>query len=181
MVAHAMMRGGQPPAPATASPPPGAAGVASATASPELRLDEPLGQEGWEKSMARQVLELSEKGAQRATLRLNPANLGALEVQVTTEEGEARIRFNSHHAVVREAVEAALPRLRDMFQGSGMDLVQVDVSRRDASAHQHSSGGGGGQERHEGASGAVAGFEETEIRASASPSPLSNRLIDYYA
>jgi flagellar hook-length control protein FliK len=157
------------------------AGVASASASPELRLDEPLGQEGWERSMARQVLELSEKGEQRATLRLNPANLGALEVQITTEEGEARIRFNSHHAVVREAVEAALPRLRDMFQGSGMDLVQVDVSRRDASAYQHSSAGGGGHEPHEGASGGAAGFEEAETRASASSSSVSSRLIDYYA
>jgi len=146
----------------------------------ETALDEPLGHEAWEKSMARQVLEHAGNGEQRARLRLNPANLGALDVRITTEEGEARVQFSSQHTVVREAVEAALPRLREMFQGSGIDLVEVDVSRQ-GFADQRQSGGGANDQGQGAGTGVAPVIEGLETTAAASTSSASDSLIDYYA
>ena len=146
----------------------------------ETALEEPLGHEAWEKSMARQVLEHAGNGEQRARLRLNPANLGALDVRITTEEGEARVQFSSQHSVVREAVEAALPRLREMFQESGIDLVEVDVSRQ-GFTDQRQAGGGTNDQGQGTGTGAAPAIEGLETTAAASTSSASDSLIDYYA
>ncbi len=106
-----------------------------------------LGQEAWERSLARQVLESAGDGTTRLTLRLHPATLGSIEVRVSTDEGGARVQLHSQNAAVREAMEAALPRLREMFQGSGLQLVEASVARQ---------GGFGGQPGG-GHSGSMAG------------------------
>ena len=73
---------------------------------------------------------------QGAQVKLNPANLGPMEVRIQMQNDQASIQFTSHHAVVREALEAALPRLRDMFEASGVQLVNVDVSSGQSFAQQ---------------------------------------------
>jgi flagellar hook-length control protein FliK len=71
----------------------------------------------------------------RAELRLDPPDLGPLEVRISLVDGETRVSFVAPQAAVREAVEAALPRLREMLTATGLNLGQVDVS------------GGGARER----------------------------------
>jgi flagellar hook-length control protein FliK len=51
-----------------------------------------------------------------------------MEVRIQIQNDQASIQFASHHAVVREALEAALPRLRDMLEATGVQLVDVNVS-----------------------------------------------------
>ncbi len=143
-------------------------------------LDEPLGHEAWEKSMARQVFKMAGEGGQHATLRLNPANLGTLEVRVTTEEGDARVQFSSQHTAVREAVESALPRLREMFQGSGINLVEADVSRH-GSAGQQQAGNGAGDGRQQGKPASAPSFDGLESATAVSTPTAGDSLIDYYA
>ena len=41
---------------------------------------------------------------------------------------ETSITFVSQHALVREALEATLPRLRELFSGEGLNLGEVDIS-----------------------------------------------------
>jgi flagellar hook-length control protein FliK len=65
---------------------------------------------------------------QGAEVKLNPANLGPMEVRVHVQNDQASVFFTAHHGAVREALESALPRLRDMFEASGVELVDVDVS-----------------------------------------------------
>ena len=64
----------------------------------------------------------------QADLQLNPPELGPLEVRISMVDDEARITFTASHPQVREALEMALPKLRDMLGSSGVQLLQVDVS-----------------------------------------------------
>ncbi|HIE56214.1 MAG TPA: hypothetical protein EYP90_13750 [Chromatiaceae bacterium] len=147
----------------------------------EGMIEAPVGHEAWEKSMARQLLNLAGEGEQRVALRLNPSNLGPLEVRIVTEEAEVRVQFSSQHAVVREALETALPRLRDLFQGSGLNLVSVDVSCQDTPARQQTSGGDAGKEREQSARGGdSAGLERTDTAPASVARVVTDRLIDYY-
>jgi flagellar hook-length control protein FliK len=70
---------------------------------------------------------MSEEGVQSARLRLHPENLGSLDVRIQVEDDSARVWFTVQHGQTREALEAALPRLRDLFAEQGMQLVQADV------------------------------------------------------
>jgi flagellar hook-length control protein FliK len=92
---------------------------------------EPLGE---------RLIALATQGQQFAKLRLHPAELGALEVRIKLHDDGAAISISSHHAHVRDAIEATLPRLRELFASQGMDLVDVDVS----GGEQHAPQGGDG-------------------------------------
>ena len=64
---------------------------------------------------------------QQAEIRLTPAELGPVRVQIAVEDGAANVTFQAQHAVTRDAIEAAMPRLREMLAESGLSLGQASV------------------------------------------------------
>lgn len=87
----------------------------------------PVGSPDWGQAMSQQVLFAAQGQQQFATLHLNPPQLGPLEVHLQLHDGQIQAQFVSQHAVVRQAVEAALPQLRDLFTGAGLSLMQTSV------------------------------------------------------
>ena len=81
----------------------------------------------WGQAMNQQVMLAAQGQQQFATLHLNPPQLGPLEVHLQMHDGQIQAQFVSPHAVVRQAVEAALPQLRDLFTGAGLTLSQTSV------------------------------------------------------
>ncbi len=86
-----------------------------------------VGSPDWGQAMNQQVLLAAQGQQQFATLHLNPPQLGPLEVHLQLHEGQIQAQFVSPHATVRQAVEAALPQLRDLFTGAGLSLMQTSV------------------------------------------------------
>ena len=113
---------------ATGVPATPATQVATAPGAPTVSVSTPVAQAGWDEALGERIQWLASQKVQGAQVRLNPANLGPMEVRIQMHNDQASIQFTAHHAVVREALEAALPRLRDMFESSGVQLVNVDVS-----------------------------------------------------
>jgi flagellar hook-length control protein FliK len=119
---------------------PAAPNTAASTASPQtpgmptVTVTTPFGQADWDQALGERIQWLAGQKAQGAQLKLNPANLGPLEVRIQMQNDQASIQFTAHHALVREALEAALPRLREMLEASGVQLVDVDVSGHDSFA-----------------------------------------------
>jgi flagellar hook-length control protein FliK len=89
-----------------------------------------VGSPQWAEALAGRVQWQAGQGIQRAEIRLDPPELGALEVQIDLSEDGAQIRFGTEHAAAREALDAALPRLRELLSQSGFGEVQVDVGDR---------------------------------------------------
>jgi len=102
--------------------------AASSSALPTTSVQTPLGQANWDQAVGERIQWMVGQKMQGAQVKLNPANLGPMEVRIQVQNDQASVQFTAHHAVVREALEAALPRLRDMFESSGVELVDVDVS-----------------------------------------------------
>ena len=88
------------------------------------RLLQPGGEEG----LTEQVTWMMRSGSGSAELKLYPANLGALDVRITLEDDQAHVHFVSPHPIVREVIEAALPRLRESLAQEGVTLANVSVS-----------------------------------------------------
>ncbi len=85
-------------------------------------------QPGGETPLADQVKWILHGATGTAEMKLHPASLGALDVRVTMESNEAHVQFISSHPIVREVLEAALPRLREALAQEGVSLGNVTVS-----------------------------------------------------
>ena len=71
---------------------------------------------------------MAREGIQQAALKLNPANLGPVEVRINMHNEQANITFIAHNAATRDALEQALPRLRESFSENGLELTDAEVS-----------------------------------------------------
>jgi flagellar hook-length control protein FliK len=122
------------PDPATAAPAvtPGPHALPGASRAPEgppgQTLSVPVAAPRWGSALAERVLWMVRGDSTQVELRLNPPDLGPLEVRIALVDDTARISFAAPQAAVREAVEGALPRLREMLGANGFNLVHVDVS-----------------------------------------------------
>ncbi|MFT5446389.1 MAG: flagellar hook-length control protein FliK [Gammaproteobacteria bacterium] len=93
-----------------------------------LAVDTPLSNPNWGNVMSARLVWGATQGMQTASIEINPRELGPISVNLRVAGDEASITFVSQHALVREAVEAALPRLRELFSGDGINLGDVDIS-----------------------------------------------------
>ncbi len=112
------------------------------TSSVSLAVEPRVGTPGWDGALGQRVAWIATQNQHVAELHLNPPNLGPLEVRVTVSNDQASAFFVSHHGAVREAIEAALPRLREMFADNGLTLGNVMVGSQSFSQQQTFSGGG---------------------------------------
>lgn len=100
---------------------------------------------GWSQALGDKLVWMAGRQAQSAEMILNPPSLGAVEVRLNVSGGEASAQFFSANPAVREALESALPRLRELMGGVGIALGQASVSdqsqsRRDRAALSAQSG-----------------------------------------
>lgn len=87
-----------------------------------------VGTADWTEALSQKVVFLSNAHQQSAELTLNPPDLGPLQVVLRVADNHAHALFVSQHAQVREAVEAALPKLRDAMEAGGLGLGSATVS-----------------------------------------------------
>ena len=95
------------------------------------RLEARVGTPAWDGALAQKVTWMVTQQLQVAQLQLNPPNLGPMEVMLTVGNGpdpQTRIEFTSPHLAVREAIQAALPHLREMMADNGISLGSATVS-----------------------------------------------------
>jgi flagellar hook-length control protein FliK len=107
-----------------------------------------VGAHDWEDAFSQKVVFLTNAHQQTAELTLNPRDLGPLQVVLQVADNHAHALFVSQHQQVREAVEAALPKLREAMEQGGIGLGSASVT--DGFARQSSQQG---QEQGSGARG----------------------------
>ncbi|SFN71192.1 flagellar hook-length control protein FliK [Nitrosospira briensis] len=91
-------------------------------------LEPRIGAPGWDNALGQKVLWMVSQQQQVAELSLNPPDLGPLQVVLSINGDQASAVFVSQQADVRQALEAALPRLKEMMADSGINLGNTTVS-----------------------------------------------------
>lgn len=94
------------------------------------RIDVPVNQPGWSEAVGNRLMMMVNDKMQSANIHLNPPELGPIEVRVNVNKDQASVHFISGHAAVRDAVEEAFPRLREMFMQNGISLTDANVSQQ---------------------------------------------------
>ena len=99
------------------------------------QLAQPFGSPAWNDGLSSHVVWMAKSDVQSAEIRLNPPDLGPVEVKLvlTGDQGaqaSASVQFSAAHAATREAIESALPRLREMLLDNGIALGNATVDAR---------------------------------------------------
>ena len=121
-----------------------------------------LQQSHWNTQIGERINMMISKGMQQAEIRLNPPELGLLEVKVKIQGDQANVNFSTPHAQVREALDAALPRLREMLEENGLTLGDVNVSHQSLAQGQSQSHDSGDEQPTNSGNGNPHSVEQTE-------------------
>ncbi|MDP3583698.1 MAG: flagellar hook-length control protein FliK [Thiobacillus sp.] len=87
-----------------------------------------VGTTAWNQALGEKIVWMAGAAQQTATLTLNPPNMGPLQVVINLSNDQATASFFSAQPEVRQALEAAFPRLREMMNEAGIELGQATVS-----------------------------------------------------
>lgn len=137
-------------APVLASPVQAVVGQRPVEQASAMQIAVPVASPGWGEALADKVMWMSSQGSQVAELRLDPPHLGPLEVRITVTNDQATAVFVSHHSAVREAIETAMPRLREMLADSGIMLGNTMVGAESFAQQQSQAQGSNGGSRNAG-------------------------------
>ena len=81
----------------------------------------------WNKDLSERIVWMSSKAIPTAEIRLNPEHLGPISVRVNVTDDQATVVFTAQHALTREALEASIPKLREMMSSQQLNLVDVSI------------------------------------------------------
>ena len=126
--------------------------------------------------MATHLRVIKNQGGGEAKMNLHPAELGRMSVSVITEGNETKVAFTVETSQARQAVEASLPRLREMLEQTGLSLADSNVSeqnRQSRTDEEPTLGQNRGQ-------GMLEADDQSEEDLSLSVYIDSDRLLDTY-
>ncbi len=154
-----------------------AAGPPVATAAPgnpaaALQINPPITQAGWDQALGSSMVWMVNGRIQSAQLNINPPHLGPIEVHIAIRNDQTSVAFVSTHSEVRDALQSAIPGLREAFASNGLNLANVDISQHSFSQNSRQ---GDSRSSHR----AVAALSEDDIVAK--PTAMHVGLIDFYA
>lgn len=171
----------QPNAAALAAMQPNNTSLAPAIVVPTLvTINTPVTHEKWGDEFNQKITWLSTQKEQSAELHLNPPQLGPMDVVLKVSGDQATALFSSPHAAVREAIEQALPKLREMLADSGIMLGNATVNDQAPRNRQNDSENRSGTSRQ-----SINGISDSTTTGNASMrvSPISrhNGIVDTFA
>ena len=111
---------------------------------PTDRLSARVGTPAWDNQVGQKVIWMVGGEDQSATLELNPPDLGPVQVVLNVSNDLASVTFSAQQLEVRQALENALPRLREMMGESGIALGNATVNAG-AEGRQGQDGNGSGR------------------------------------
>lgn len=170
-----------------------AAQPARASSAPAPLLSQPLAmhQSGWSEGIVERVMYLSSQSLKSAEIKLEPAELGRLDIRVNmAPDQQTQVTFMSAHMGVREALESQMSRLRDSFTQQGLGQVDVNVAdQSQQQAQQQAQEQASRAQRGGRGSGVSGGDSNDEAAIADAAAPVSQPAarvigtseIDYYA
>ena len=161
---------------ATLSPP--STTTAASRAPLAVEVAAPVHDPAWRGEVAGRIASLITRGVEHAELRLSPAELGPVELRIDVRGGEATLAIFAVQPTTRDALEQALPLLRDMLAQQGLSLGQASV--QDGRADNPANGNGSAAARTATFTATPADSSDAQAAGTSHPG-LVRRLVDVFA
>ncbi|HFK8639530.1 TPA: flagellar hook-length control protein FliK [Legionella pneumophila] len=95
----------------------------------------------WSEQLSEHIVWLGHQDIKSALIKIHPEELGPLEINVKVVKDNASVTISTHSVYVKEIVDQAIPRLREMMAQQGINLSEVhigtDTSSRQGSQKNH--------------------------------------------
>jgi flagellar hook-length control protein FliK len=149
-------------------------------------ITKPLAHPDWSKELGDRIIWMNNKAIPAAEIKLNPQHLGPISVRIDINQDQATVTFSAQHGAVREALEASIPRLREMMSAQQLNLVDVNISQYSTDQGRSSSQGfaqtaGDSRTGQENTSMAAEGVSEAGEDIENGPAVVSKGLLSLYA
>lgn len=137
------------------------------------RVDRPLVSAEVSRQLSERIQMMAQGEIKHATIRLDPPELGALDIKVTVHNDQTQVQITSPNPQVREALESQSVRLREILEQQGLSLANLDVRDQPSSNNNADSGNG------RGSAGSDEESAEPDAPLAAAPSrPMG--LVDHF-
>ncbi|MDH4274499.1 MAG: flagellar hook-length control protein FliK, partial [Gammaproteobacteria bacterium] len=152
-------------------------------ASTQASVSTMVGRPGWGEHFGERVHWMANNQVQSADIQLNPAHLGPVRVQIEYKGDDLNVVISTPHSAVREAVEASLPKLRELLSdSSGSRPGNIDVTLQDFQQRQGSSLSDGSAYRSQHNHRFYVESSEVGVESNPRPTlPAKQGLLDMYA
>lgn len=113
-----------------------------------MHIHTPADDATWGDAVGNRVMWLVGRNESKAELILTPPHLGKLEISLTVTGDTTTAQFTAATPAAREALEQAMPRLREMLEQAGVTLADSNVNtaardgRDNTGQHGHRHAGG---------------------------------------
>ncbi|MCK5662992.1 MAG: flagellar hook-length control protein FliK, partial [Thiotrichaceae bacterium] len=95
-----------------------------------------VGNTGWNQGFSNQITMMVKNGIQQAKIKLNPAHLGPVSATVNLTAEAVVVNLSALQLNTKDAMENAIPRLKEMLNENGFSQVDVNVSQQDKQEQQ---------------------------------------------
>jgi len=157
---------------AVSAPPAGA----TASTTHNLAMNAPVGSSDFAKELGQHITWLSGQDVKQAQIRLNPQDLGPLDVKVSVEHGRVDVSFLTQHPAATAAVQQGLDQLNQMLGGQGLSLGHATVGQH--AQQQFAQQGQQGQQSQASSSASDESVADTPIAAA---TRIAVGLVDAFA
>ena len=89
----------------------------------QAELAVPLGTPEFAPALGSQLSVLVRDGVEHARLKLNPAEMGPIDVRISVDGPQAQVEFSAAHAGTRQMLQDAVPALASALRESGLTLT----------------------------------------------------------
>lgn len=86
--------------------------------------------------LGQQIRFMAENGVQSVVMRVNPAELGPVRIEVAMDIEQLSVNITATQTLAREMLESAIPRLRDTLALQNEEHVEVNVSQQNREGGQ---------------------------------------------
>jgi len=92
-----------------------------------MEISTPIHESQWASNLGEKIVWLARNDQQTAQISINPPQLGPMQISLSMSGDQATAMFASPHPEVRQAIEDAMPRLREMLSSAGISLGDANV------------------------------------------------------
>ncbi len=106
--------------------------VAPALASADNPASTPLSPNNAQlaENLGQRIQWMISSAAQRVDIRLDPPDLGSLQIQMSGDERQTSVTFLAQSSATRDLIEQHLPRLREHLDSLGIELADANVEQQ---------------------------------------------------
>jgi flagellar hook-length control protein FliK len=153
----------------------------SAAVYTSAQIEAPVGTPRFADEAAQRVTWMATNGIEHAEIRVNPPDMGPIQVSIDMHQNEASIHFVVSQTDTRVAVEDSLHRLEAMLADSGIALSQASVGQRDTGQASGGDQSGYGARGGTGTRGNDTTIAAATVAAAGRSAGMMRGLVDTFA